>query len=251
MIAQQIAMAMLLGILFSFDWTTTPMGTKVVLVFIICFQLVGVLWTAWNTANDRIDGVQNCIVYSLECAASCLVLASALVADQAKMAGGEVDVEKLAESLSLTVLSGYLLVTAVFFPMSITIYNSFIVPLFQRLWSAEGSLIEVGCQILMTCLLLPYQMVTTMFGCKGLGAAADIVSEMEGSIIEVATSASTVTTAGNEEEDAEAEEPEEEGGGAKMRERRTRAPPSAGARKRMKQQIFLARVRKRMTASQS
>ena len=251
MVAQQIAMATLLGILFSFDWTTTPMGTKVVLVCIICFQIFGVLWTAWNTANDRIDGVQNCIVHSLECAATCFVLASAVVADQAKTADGEMDVEKLAESLSLTVLSGYLLVTAVFFPMSITLYNSFLVPLCQRLWSAEGSLMEVVCQMIMTCILLPYQMVTTMLGCKGLGAAADIVSEMEGSIIELATSSSTVTATGDEEDDVEATGPEEEEEGlAALRERRARAPPSKGARKRMKQQLFLARVRKRMAESQ-
>lgn len=84
MSAQQLLMATILGFLYSFAWTTSSPGTKTLLVFTIILQLSGVIWTGWYTANDRIDGVQNFVVYVLECTATCLVLASALVADQAK-----------------------------------------------------------------------------------------------------------------------------------------------------------------------
>ena len=244
MVAQQIFMSTLLGIMFANAWTTTPIGTKVLLACIIVLQLMGILWTAAKTANDRIDGLQNCIVYSLECAASCLVFASAIVADQARTADGEVDVKKLAESLSMTALSGQMLLTAVFFPMSVTVYNSFVVPIFQKMRSGDGSMVEIGCQIIMTCVLLPYEMVTTFFGCGGLGAAADVVAEMERSAIELTSSAAEAKSEAADDEEEE-EEAEEEA----LKERLIKAPPSAGAKKRMKRAMFVARVRERTEAS--
>ena len=39
-------------------------------------------------------------------------------------------------------------------------------------------------QILISLLLLPYQLATTFFGVGKLGAAADVVAELEGSVID-------------------------------------------------------------------
>ena len=248
------------------------------LVCIIFLQLAGVAWTAWNTANDRIDGVQNCVVYSIECVATCLVLASAVVADQAKKTDGEVDVEVLAQSLSLTAISGQILLVGVFFPMSVTVYNSFVVPICQLAWSGDGSRIEIACQIFMTCILLPYEIITTFFGCAGMGAAADVVAEMEGSVVELTTAASDrfAGVQQEDEDDDDAEEVESKVNGPSMpppsldaagcvlpasectqpeeeeeeEEERIKGPPSAGAKKRMKREKFLARVRMRAAASQ-
>jgi len=82
---------------------------------------------------------------------------------------------------------------AVFLPMGITVYNSFLVPLVGIVWAADGDPREIGCQMLTTCFLLPYEVATSFFGCTGVGGAADIVGELEGSLIEMTAASSDLT----------------------------------------------------------
>jgi len=50
--------------------------------------------------------------------------------------------------------------------------------------------------MLLSCLLLPYQLATSFMGMSGAGAAADVVSELEGSLVDLAGAG------GEEEEEA-------------------------------------------------
>ena len=44
--------------------------------------------------------------------------------------------------------------------MLITMYNSFIMPAVGFCWASDsGDCREIGCQMIMTCILLPYEML--------------------------------------------------------------------------------------------
>ena len=204
-------MATILGFLYSFAWTTSSPGTKTLLVFTIILQLSGVIWTGWYTANDRIDGVQNFVVYVLECTATCLVLASALVAGPGKSSpDSEVDLLKLADSLSLVVLSGSLLLAAVFFPMCVMVYNSFLVPVCHLVWGKESPWSMVIMQIIMTLLLLPMQIMNKVLG-TGSGNLELVFEKMEGSLLEVTASTTGDLAAKNDADDCVADNEEKAG----------------------------------------
>ena len=135
-------------------------------------------------------------------------------------------------------------------------------------------------QMLLSCLLLPYQLATSFMGMSGAGAAADVVSELEGSLVDLAGAG------GEEEEEEEQEAAVVEGDGEKeeqaiMKEADEREPSrvqepgrsatgswqhaaaaaqdgemgkatataSKGKKKRLKREAFLARVRARSTSS--
>jgi len=183
------------------------------LVCIITIQFSGACWTGWNTANDKIDGLEKCVVYSIECLSSCFVLASAIVAE--KKEGEEVNLEKLALSLQLTSYSGQMLMVGIFFPMSITVYNSFVVPLFQIAWGSDGSKAEIACQMFMTLILTPYEILTTFFGLKGGGILMAIAGEFEGSLVEMGASAAGLGGSEDDEgeDKGEGEEGKEDGDG--------------------------------------
>jgi len=73
--------------------------------------------------------------------------------------------------------------------------NSFVVPIVGFVWKAGGMAPrEIACQMLMTCILLPYEVATTFLGCKGAGVAADIVGELEGTAVELVASSEDLAT---------------------------------------------------------
>ena len=145
------------------------------------------------------------------------------------------------------------------------IYNSFVVPIVQLVWSAEGDdKRTVLCQVLFTTILLPYEMATTFFGCSGAGVLADVAGELEGSLVELAGEAAPAAEEGKEDTFVEgingapqmAKEPSEETGeqdtlfvGTSEEDTQVvmgqLGPPSKGALKRMKRDKFLQRVRGR------
>ena len=310
MVFTQLVLAILLGFLYSFEWTTSPTGTKTLLAFIISIQFSGACWTGWNTANDKIDGLEKSVVYCIECLSSCFVLASAIIAE--KKEGEEVDLERLTLSLQLTSYSGQMLMVGVFFPMSITVYNSFIIPVFQITWGSDGSKAEIAFQMVTTLLLAPYEILTNFCGLKGqgLGDLMSVAGEFEGSLVEMGASAADVLGGKEDDEDEDEDEDDDDGemdvkeadaplkelpdaptaDGAgvgvaigvglapatsqapkqvmlapdssagsqsvvkeddnddKDAEEAIRGPLSAGAKKRLKRAVFLARVRARKTA---
>ena len=64
--------------------------------------------------------------------------------------------------------------------------NSFLVPIVGLMWAADGSMREVGCQMLTTCILLPYEIASSFFGMgSGGSGAASILGDLEGTLVEV------------------------------------------------------------------
>ena len=204
MIALQLTTAIVLGITYAMQWSQSNEGSKTLLGFLICLQLLGAYWSGPmfgpSTANDKIDGAEKFVVYLCEACSTTLMLAGSFVADASN--GGE-NLDALSLSLQLSGLSAQILMVAIFFPMSITVYNSFVVPIVGILWSGEGNKREMLCQMLMTCILLPYSIATSFLGCGGVGAVADVVGELEGSMVELAAE-----TEGEAEEAPAAEDQE-------------------------------------------
>jgi len=125
-----------------------------------------------------------------EAASTCLLLASAMLATKEE-GKEEVEIGKLVRSLELSIVSTDILMAAVFLPIVITVYNSFIVPLVGLIWKADGDAKEVICQMVMTLILLPYEIATSFFGAAGVGSASDIVGELEGAMVEVTAAVET------------------------------------------------------------
>lgn len=93
--------------------------------------------------------------------------------------------------------------------MAITVYNSFIVPVVGIVWKAEGDARVICCQMLLTCLLLPYDIAGAMFGFTG-GAGAERVLGVVGNL-ENATVESTASSALAQKYEGAEKEEEAEG----------------------------------------
>ena len=126
MMALQLVMAIVMGIMYSVPFGQTPPGGKSLLVLLVTMQLAGAFWCfCLPTANDRIDGLQNGVLYSLEAVSSTLLLASNLMSDAAAagVEGGEPDLVLLTHALRLSLISSDILVGAIYMPIGVTIYN--------------------------------------------------------------------------------------------------------------------------------
>ena len=187
MILLQLLMALLLGLCYAFPFSQTTVGGRFLLVCIALCQLVGAVWSQARTANDKIDGLEKTIVYTFEAASTVILLMAAFLPLEGQD-GADVDLDQLAYSLQLSSISSTILIASIFIPMGITVYNSFIAPIVGAIWQADNNLREVGSQMFMTFILMPYEVATSFLGFGGAGAMADVVGEMEGSAVEMAGS---------------------------------------------------------------
>jgi hypothetical protein len=235
MMALQLTTAVMMGILYAHPWTVTPPGGKALLVILILLQALGAFWSFWRTANDRWDGVEKALCFALECTSTCLVLASSILADRSE--DEAVDVYKLAQSLQLAGLSAQMLIAAIFVPMAVTVYNTAVVPIFQHVWSSDGSAREIIAQLIMTLILLPWTLASQFAGAGSVGGMSDMAAGFEDSVIDIAGSTERGSVDNNSSGD---EEPEVE---------KPRAPPSAGKVKRLKRIEFLRIIRERKAES--
>jgi len=173
---------------------------------LVFLQLLMGFWCLYRTANDKIDGIQNGVCSLCEAAATSLLLAAAFLAES--HGGSDEDLDTLTLVLELTVISSNILLVAVFFPMVITVYNNFIVPMVGIAWKSDGDPREIVCQMLLTCLLLPYEIAGTMFGFSG-GASAStmmgVVADTEGAAVEAAASSADLVRKYNDDEEEEEE----------------------------------------------
>jgi hypothetical protein len=211
MAVHQLVVASYLGFFQANQWAQASVGSIVLLSLLIMLQLAAMLWSVSRTANDRLDGVEKATGYGLEMIACLLLLVSAAITLDAQpdhqAAEGMNKEERYADltlSLQLASASANVLMVAVFFPIGIAVHNSFIVPFAQKVWGADGNAREVCCQTLMSCILLPYSVVTTFVSSTGLGGIADIVSELEGAAVDSA--AASKDMAQTLEEDSETSE---------------------------------------------
>jgi len=186
MLVLQLITAVIIGIL-----VVTPYG-QTLLTTIIAMQLLGVLWCAClRTANDRIDGVEKLVCYAIEAVSTTLILVSGYVAEAGESSGDEeVKLTNLTTALQLATLSASLLMVSIFFPLAITVYNSFVVPLMGLVWKAEGDCREIVSQMVLTLTLLPYELASSFLGVDGLDNAGAVLGELEGSMVEISAASS-------------------------------------------------------------
>ena len=227
MIALQLLTGVIMGIFFSVPWGSSSNGGKALLTILLSLQLVGAVWSlCLRTANDKLDGLEKALIYFIEAAATALMLASAYVAeaggnssDDADSGEPGKDLANLKLSLQLATTSASILMGAIFFPLGITFYNSFIVPIVGLVWKSDGDCREIATQMVLSCILMPYEIMTSLLGFSGGGDLGSVLGELEGSMVELGAASTTVG---------------EEAG---------KSGPSKGKLKRLKKETFLARVR--------
>ena len=211
MIALQHVVALCLGFGQVFPWTVSTDGGRCFLVFVLGTQVLGTVWAACGTANDKIDGFEKLISYGVEGASCGLVLAANVLAQGSGTEGDEAeDLQRLTLSLQFSGLSAQMLLIIVFIPMAITVYNSFICPVITTIWSGDGDWRENLTQMAMTLILLPWSILSAFFGCGGSGLDEALVGEMEGTVVDAAASSRAVVAEGEEGGDSEEEGEEEE-----------------------------------------
>ena len=123
--------------------------------------------------------MEKCVVYTLESAACGLLLAAALVTPPPDDNGGSVDTSSLVLALQLSGLSANMLMAGILFPLGITVYNSFIIPVIEVLWSSDANRGSALCTIALSCVMMPYSIATSFFDADDSGAM-DVVAELEG-----------------------------------------------------------------------
>jgi hypothetical protein len=93
----------------------------------IASQVLGVGWCfCLRTANDRIDGWEKTVCYLIEGGASLLLLRACFIAEEAT-AQDPIDYALLSRALELTEIAALVLLSAIFVPLLISMYNSFVV----------------------------------------------------------------------------------------------------------------------------
>lgn len=127
------------------------------------------IWASLGgTANDKVDGFEKTITYVCEGASMACLLASNLImivppaGANATSIDPVVELEVLSTRLQLAVISASMLMAAVFVPLGVTLYNSFVVPFFRSVWKADGNLRETLAQICTTCILVPFEVRHSM-----------------------------------------------------------------------------------------
>ena len=282
----QMITASYLGFFYANPWAQGSIGSLFLLVILVLLQIGAAFWTLGRTANDRLDAMGKFTGYFLEAVACSLLCASAMVnlrdsrgasdvpADNSLLGSNESvsstpdsegstgnDAERLQNltiSLELASASANVLFMAVFFPIAIAVYDSFISPMAQKIWGADGNAREVVCQMITSCLLLPYTFITSCFASMGFGSVADVVSELEGAAVDSAAASNELVQnvdedendgedekipddidedPGSAEEDGEIDEPLVQ-----------RGPLTTSALKRMKRQAYVLRVRAKLDA---
>jgi len=207
----QMAIAVNTGFLFAHPFSVSVHGQKVqlglnvgLLVFVGLFSAVGV-------ANDVWNGVLVSLMYLLEAAANACTLASVLRVDELEKEGAAVDalgghmtnatsvlgesaeeeerLRRLSEALALVVGASHLLMTSVFVPLLLVLYDSFCVPVVLHVWQASpGTAVEVACEVLVALIVVPLQAMKALLGIEA-ASAGDLMEDYGDTMSE--TSAAT------------------------------------------------------------
>lgn len=161
--------------------------------------------------------------FLLESISTALLVASTYVSEASE--GEEPrDLELIARELQLATLSAQLLVAAIYIPLAVTAYNSFLVPLVAIVWGADGDCREIMTQIFMTCILMPYEIAASFFGFGGFDTLTGILGELEGSVVEVGASSTDLLQQYEADEEGDAQNGHTESGAAES----DAAQPAAG-----------------------
>lgn len=173
----QLAIAMLTGLLYA----TPHSGAYGVIISLLLFQGIMCFWVMVPTANDVFGAMDTTIGYLAEFISTSLVFASNLVADFA-----DGDPAKLGTALGLASTAANIMVWSCFVPMLLTAYDSFIVPIVMIFWKSELGVRETLCQMLITLVLLPMSLASSLFGFGGGGNAEAMLGELEGALVGLA-----------------------------------------------------------------
>ena len=204
----QVILAGFTGVMYALPWGTTTLGGQVWIGCLLVIAITNVTWTACQTANDRIDGLEKFLCFALEGASIGLLLTGAILKSipfDPSVPEATAKEERLLFTLDLATWASRLMLAVVFVPFPITVYNSFIVPIFNFVMKAEGDCRETCSQALLTMILLPCDILSNFCG---FSSSTDILAELEGAIID--TTASDISI----KNDA----PDEEGGADDMDE---------------------------------
>lgn len=115
--------------------------------------------------------------------------------------GDEPNLHMLAFSLALTNVSSKLLMMPIFIPVSVTVYDSFIVPVVGKLWSLDGNGREIMCQMLTSAALLPCEVVSAMLGFNPSGHVGQVFAEAETVGVELAAKSTQLIRKWQDEHD--------------------------------------------------
>ena len=178
-IGLQLAMAILVGLLYAHPWQGTTSGGITELIVLIVILIVMCIWVMMTTSNDIYVGFEAAMGYLFELVATCLVLASNVLSE----AASDDDINEVAKALSLAQFSAQLLVWSAFIPILFTVYDTFIVPLALLCWKSEVGWWETACQVVVTVVLLPLSLLEAITGSKVGGNANEFVGQMEDSIV--------------------------------------------------------------------
>ena len=179
LIMLQLVMGVVNGIFYAVPFGRTTDGGMITLAALLVLQMFGIAWCCFfPIANDLIDGWEKACVFILEAVSTGLLMASTVVSMEATGEDeAEADLVKLSQALELASSAATVLIIAIYIPLVVTIYDSFLVPFFGILWKASGNRREICAQIFITCVLVPYEMATHVFGIAGIGRAGDALAQ--------------------------------------------------------------------------
>ena len=218
----QLAISMQVGFLYAHPWAPSSFGTRFQLGLIVCFLFIATVWAAHGAANDRLEGWNTSLCYGMEFVATLLLFIAAYVAVPGDAASVEV-------AINLADWSVDILFYGIFVPMGLTVYDTFVAPLVLMAWKSEGTWYEILIQIVLTCMLLPLEILRTFFGWCETSSLADLAAELEGAACEMATTSAELLVGEDDEEEADEggvdKEPQE---GAEAEEAEAAEPEGSG-----------------------
>ena len=168
------------GLLYAHPFAPTSFGTCFQLTVLASLLLVVTIWTAHGAANDRLEGYNATLCYAMELAATVLLLTAALITEPGNR-------DSTMTALKLVEYSVDILFWAIFVPMLLTVYDSFVMPIIVMIWKAEGSRTEILIQLVVTCVLLPLEVASSFFG--GSSSVSDLAAGLEDAALEMAANA--------------------------------------------------------------
>ena len=200
----QVVLAGFTGVMYALPWATTTVGGAFWQACLLAIAVINLLWTVSQTDNDRIDGIEKLLCFALEVTSIGFLLAGAIIKtlplDTLTFASTEE--ERVQFTLDLASHAAKLMLAVVFVPFPISVYNSFVVPIFTFVMKAEGNWRETCAQGLMTLILIPIAIAGSFCGFKS--DPAKWLGELEDAIVGAAAADYSVEDdAPNDEEAGE------------------------------------------------
>ena len=165
-------------------------------------QLLMAIWVVAGDPIDRLAAYSSCLVSLLECIATALLLIVVLIGDVGDGRIAEADAGALAGA------STALLMASVYAPLSLTVYDSILLPVAAMVKGKSCG--DAIFTVLTAFVLLPVTIVTSLFGIKGRSAqlAAGTATAVAKAAMREATTKATRMRSGSRAERASAAEPE-------------------------------------------